>query len=186
MRIDNSRFSQFVASPERYRLIYEKNYAPRETPFALARGSHFHKLNEARNKALSPTDAKALLLKNHVSEKARLSGEALFSSFRRRYDGNSDFALAFDDDKPLAELEFDLAIPGSKHRIIGAIDEVISYKGELYIGDTKTANAKATEAKKKIEFNQSSQPLFYINAGRMLGYPVQGMLYRVVTEYILL
>lgn len=183
MRIDNSRYTQYLSSPERYRLIYELNLSPRVTPFALARGGHFHKLNEIRNKSLSPTDAKSLLLKNRVDEKARLSGDALFQAFRRRYDGNPDFALAFDDGLPLAELEFDLPIPGSPHRIIGAMDEVIQYKSELWTGDTKTANAKATENKKKIEFNFSSQPLFYINAARMMGYPVVGMLYRVVTEH---
>lgn len=173
----------FLASPERYRLTYELNLVPRITPFALARGSHFHRLNECRNKSLSPVDTKALLIKNHVEEKARLSGEALFSSFKRRYDGSPDFQLAFDDDKPLAEMEFDLPIPGSAHHIVGAMDEILSYKQELWVGDTKTANAKATEAKKKLEFNLSSQPLFYINAARMMGYPVCGMLYRVVTEH---
>lgn len=183
MRLDNSRYTAFLANPEKYRLTYEQNLVPVQTPFALARGGHFHKLNEARNKSLSPVDTKALLIKNHVEEKARQSGEALFSSFKRRYDGHGDFALAFDDDKPLAELEFDLPIPRSGHRIVGAIDEVISYKGDLWVGDTKTANAKATEAKKKLEFNLSSQPLFYINAARMMGYPVVGMLYRVVTEH---
>ena len=125
MRIDNSRYTAFLANPEKYRLVYEQNLVPAETPFALARGGHFHKLNEARNKSLSPTDTKALVMKNHVGEKARQSGEALFASFKRRYDGNGDFALAYDDGTPLAELEFDLPIPGSDHRILGAIDEVI-------------------------------------------------------------
>lgn len=183
MRIDNSRYTTFLANAEKYRLTYEQNLVPVQTPFALARGGHFHKLNEARNKSLSPVDTKALLIKNHVEEKARQSGEALFSSFRRRYDGNTDFQLAFDDEKPLAEMEFDLPIPGSQHSIVGAMDEILSYKQELWVGDTKTANAKATQVKKILEFNQSSQPLFYINAARMMGYPVVGMVYRVVTEH---
>lgn len=185
MHIDNSRYTAFLANPERYRLVYEQNIVPKERPFALARGGHFHKLNEARNKGLSPDATKELILKNEVpSPKARQSAEALFAAFKRKYDGNPDFKLAYQDGKPLAEMEFDIQIPGSPHFIIGAIDEVLEYQGALWLGDTKTANAKSSELKKRVEFNMSSQPLFYLNAARLLGLEVEGMLFRVVTEHI--
>jgi hypothetical protein len=153
------------------------------TPFALDRGGYFHKLNEARNKALSPQDTKQLLMENNAAPKAKQSGDALFAAFRRRWDGSTDFKLASVDGQPLAEFEFDLPIPGSVHYLIGAVDEIVEYKEELWVGDTKTANNKASEAKKRSEFNLSSQPIFYINAMRMMGYPVVGMVYRVVTEH---
>lgn len=183
MRIDNSRYTAFLANPEKYRLTYEVNLSPKVTPFALDRGGYFHKLNEARNKALSPVDTRQLLMENNASVKAKQSGDALFAAFRRRWDGNPDFKLASADGRPLAEFEFDLPIPGSIHSLIGAMDEIVEFKEELWVGDTKTANNKASETKKTSEFKLSSQPIFYINAARMMGYPVVGMVYRVVTEH---
>ena len=108
---------------------------------------------------------------------------AYFAAFKKQYDGDKRFELVYDEGMVLAEIEFDLAIPDSPHRIIGRFDEILKYDGHLWVGDTKTANEKSTENKKRIEFGFSSQPLFYINAARMLGYNVRGMLYRVVTAH---
>ena len=184
MRLDHSRWAAFYANPEKYRLVYEKNLVPRDVPFPLARGIHLHSLHEARNKSLTPTATNALVLLNEgISEKAKLVGTAMYAAFKRKYDGDSRIKLVFDDGKPLAELEFDVPIPGSPHSIIGKIDEIIEYKGALWLGDLKTANAKASLSRKQTEFRWSKQPNFYLNAARLLGYPVVGMLYRVVTEH---
>jgi hypothetical protein len=83
-----------------------------------------------------------------------------------------------------SEIEFEAKIPSSPHSLIGKMDELIEYEGALWVGDYKTANAKATENKKRIEFEDSTQSDFYINAMRLLNRPVKGMLYRVVTEHV--
>ena len=182
MRIDNSRFGSFWSNPELYRLTYEKNYVPTTVPYYFGRGIHLHNLNEARNKAtaniknLKSTDQK-------ISSKSKQVGDALFAAYAKQWNGSKVFQLLHDAGVPLAEVEFDLPIPGSPHHIVGKMDEIVQYKGEPWVGDIKTANAKASEAKKRIEFGFASQPIFYINAARMLGYPVKGMVYRVVTEH---
>lgn len=182
MKIDNSRFSAFWSNPELYRLIYEANIVPKVIPYYFGRGILMHELNEKRNKA-AMNIVNLNKTPQSLSAKSKQMGEALFSAFKKRWDGDTTFSLMFDDGKPLAELEFDIPIPGSPHSIVGRVDEIVQYKGDPWIGDIKTANAKATEPKKKIEFGYASQPLFYINAMRALGYPVKGMVYRVVTEH---
>ena len=185
MRIDNSRYTSYLSNPELYRLVYEKNVSPKVVPFAFGRGIHMHTLAEARNKQLSSADTLVMTAKNlGISEKSRNIGDALFQSFAKRYDGDDRFQLIYEDGKPLVEFEFEVQIPGSPHSIVGRVDELLMYKDEPWVGDIKSANAKSSEDKKKIEFGYSSQPLFYINAMRMLGYPVKGMLYRVVTEHV--
>jgi hypothetical protein len=183
MRIDNSRYTSFWANPELYRLTYEKNIVPIVVPYYFGRGILMHELNEARNKAtMSMKNLKAV--PQRLSDKSKTMGEALFAAYKKRWDGDHTIQLMHDGERPLAEVGFDLEIPGSPHRIVGRFDEIVYYKDAAWVGDTKTANAKTTEAKKKIEFGFASQPLFYINAARMLGYAVKGMLYRVVTEHV--
>jgi hypothetical protein len=182
VRIDNSRYSAFTSNPEMYRLVYEKNYVPVTQSYYFGRGIHLHQLNEARNKAtVSMKNLKSVDQK--ISSKSKQMGEALFAAYAKRWNGDKTFLLLHDAGVPLAEVEFDLPIPGSPHRIVGKMDEIVQYNGDPWVGDIKTANAKASEAKKKIEFGFASQPIFYINAARMLGYPVKGMVYRVVTEH---
>ena len=183
MKIDNSRYSAFWANPEMYRLTYEKNIVPIVVPYYFGRGILMHELNEKRNKAaMSVKNLKAE--PQRLSDKSKQMGTALFAAFKQRWDGDKSIQLMHDDGRPLAEVAFDLPIPGSPHHIVGKFDEIVQYKDAAWVGDTKTANAKTTEGKKKVEFGYASQPLFYINAARMLGYPVKGMLYRVVTEHV--
>lgn len=182
MKLDNSRYTAWWASPELYRLTYEVNLVPKVLPYYFGRGIHLHELNEARNKATMALEN----LSNEpqrMSDKSKQVGAALFEAFKRRWDGDLSFQLMHDGGVPLAELEFNIEIPGSPHGIVGKIDEILLYKGEPWIGDVKTANVKTTESKKRVEFGYASQPLFYINAARMMGYPVKGMVYRVVTEH---
>ncbi len=182
MKLDNSRYSAWWSSPELYRLQYEVNLVPAVLPYYFGRGIHLHELNEARNKA-------TMSLKNlktdpqKMSDKSKQVGDALFQAFKRRWDGDLTFQLMHENGQPLAEIEFDVEIPGSPHSIVGKIDEILLYKSDPWVGDLKSANAKTTEVKKRIEFGYASQPLFYINAARMMGYPVKGMVYRVVTEH---
>lgn len=115
-------------------------------------------------------------------------GKALAVSFVRHYENDSRFKIHEDEKGVFAEREFSVPIPGSPHSIIGKIDEFTEYEDEkhgkgLWIGDYKSANNKATLNKKKIEFTDSKQSNFYINAARLLGYDVKGMVYRVITKH---
>lgn len=185
MKIDNSRYVEFWNNPEKYRLVYEANLALKNVPFYYGRGIHLHTLNEARNKSLSSADTLAMVAENKgISDKSKQVGDALFQAFRKKFDGDDRFQLLHDEGKPLVEVEFDIAIPGSPHSIVGRMDEIIQYKDQPWVGDLKSANAKSSEDRKRTEFGFSTQPIFYINAARSMGYPVAGMLYRVVTEHV--
>lgn len=159
--------------------------SPAQRSFWLDRGSVFHLLMEAHNKDWSKEKIDAKLKEGQFDAKACANGSALFASFKQRYQSDSRFIIQqWNDGNVAAEIEFKAKIPGSPHSLIGKMDELIEYDGGLWVGDYKTANAKATENKKRIEFEDSSQSDFYINAMRLLGRPVKGMLYRVVTEHI--
>lgn len=166
-----------------YRLTYEVNIVPRVTPFYFGRGIHLHELNEARNRATIMKLENLSHDPQKISDKSKQMGSALFEAFKRRWDGDATFQLMHDGGEPLAEIEFRHQIPNSPHFIVGKMDEIVQYKGKPWVGDLKSANAKTTESKKRIELGYSTQPLFYINAARMMGYPVEGMVYRVVTEH---
>lgn len=191
MRISNSEFTAFLNNPERYRLMYKAplgdkktGISPAQRSFWLDRGSAFHLLMEAHNKGWSKEQTDAKLKEGGFDVKATQNGHALYLSFTQRYRGDERFRLQdWEHGIVASEIEFEAKIPGSPHSLIGKMDELIEYEGTIWVGDYKTANAKATENKKRIEFEDSSQSDFYINAMRLLGRPVKGMLYRVVTEH---
>jgi len=198
VRISNSEYTAFLNNPERYRLMYKAplgdkktGISPAQRSFWLDRGSVFHLLMEAHNKGWSKEKTDAKLKEGQFDAKATQNGQALFASFSQRYNCDKRFSIQqWNESNIASEIEFEAKIPGSPHSIIGKMDELISYcegttnsDAGLWVGDYKTANAKATENKKRIEFEDSSQSDFYINAMRLLGRPVKGMLYRVVTEH---
>jgi|SRR5882762_4655561 len=157
--------------------------SPAQRSFWLDRGSVFHLLMEAHNKGWSKEQTDAKLKEGQFDAKATQNGNALYLSFTQRYRNDDRFRIQQWEESVASEIEFEAKIPGSPHSLIGKMDELIEYEGDIWVGDYKTANAKATENKKRIEFEDSSQSDFYINAMRLLGRPVKGMLYRVVTEH---
>lgn len=193
MNIDNSKFSLFQANQEKYRLTYCVNHpsgnksggiSPIKTPAPLADGSAMHFYIEAWNKKWSDEEIKRREKEQGIPSANLLVGKALAQSFIRRYESDNDFSILSDEQGPYSEREFSVAIPGSPHHLIGKIDELVYWKGKLWVGDYKSANNKATENKKRTEFEMSSQPNFYLNALKLLGFPdIAGMLYRVVTKH---
>src|SRR5882757_5427522 len=191
VRISNSEYTAFLNNQERYRLMYKAplgdkktGISPAQRSFWLDRGSAFHLLAEGHNKGWSFDVVAAKIKEQGMDAKAVANAGALFQSFRQRYSSDERFKIQkWDDGNVASEIEFEAKIPGSPHSLIGKMDELIEYDGGMWVGDYKTANAKATENKKRIEFEDSSQSDFYINAMRLLGRPVKGMLYRVVTEH---
>jgi len=204
MNIDNSRYEAFVKNPEKYRLTYEahhkpqqeqeeKNtlksggtgFVPRNTPAPLADGSAMHMYIEGWNKKWTPAQIKNAEEESGIAKPHLLIGKALAQSFINRYQNDDRFKLTTTaTGEVFAEQEFRVQIPGSPHFLMGKIDELIEFEGKRWIGDYKSANAKATENRKKIEYEFSSQPLFYLNAVRLLELPpVVGMLYRVITKH---
>lgn len=192
MKISNSEYTAFLNNPERYRLMYKAplgdkktGLSPTQRSFWLDRGSAFHLLMEGYNKKWSQDEINAKVKESNFDAKSFLNGSALQASFLARYKNDSRFEIQeWSSDTVASEIEFEAPIPGSPHSLIGKMDELVSFEGVLWVGDYKTANAKATENKKRIEFEDSSQSDFYINAMRLLNRPVKGMLYRVVTEHV--
>lgn len=192
MKISNSEYTAFLNNPERYRLMYKAplgdkktGLSPAQRSFWLDRGSVFHLLMEAQNKSWPQEKIAEKIKEGSFDAKATQNGQALFMAFRQRYNGDKRFSIQqWDEHQVASEIEFEAKIPGSPHALIGKMDELIEFEDSLWVGDYKTANAKATENKKRIEFEDSSQSDFYINAMRLLNRPVKGMLYRVVTEHV--
>lgn len=206
MRIDNSKYELFTKNPEKYRLTYEvgrshqiddpnkpalasigegRGIVPKKTAAPLADGSAMHFYIEAWNKKWDKDEIKRREQEQGIGQIHLAIGRALAQSFINRYENDDRFNITRTESGDIfSEQEFLVQIPGSPHFIMGKIDELIEFEGKRWIGDYKSANAKATENKKRIEFEFSSQPLFYLNAVRLLGLdPVVGMLYRVITKH---
>ena len=193
MNIDNSKYSLFQTNQEKYRLTYGAEHpsgnksggiSPIKTSAPLADGSAMHFYIEAWNKKLTPEEIKRREKEEGIPAPNLAMGKALAQSFINRYDGDANFKIHTDVSGVFAEREFSIQIPGSPHFLIGKIDELVEHDGKLWVGDYKSANNKATENKKKIEFNTSSQPNFYLNALKLMGHTdIAGMLYRVVTKH---
>jgi hypothetical protein len=200
MLIDNSAYEAFVKNPEKYRLAYEANghaegiaasrearsggLSPLITPFALARGTIMHFYLEHWKKQTPQAEIVRLLGELKPEKRAHDVGWAMAQSTIQKFTGDPRFEQVRDEQGVYVEREFKIQIPGSPHFIIGRMDEITKYEGELWVLDEKSANAKASENKKTIEFGYSAQPIFYIVAARHLGFNVKGMLYRVTTEHV--
>lgn len=161
---------------------------PLKTPGPLADGSAFHMYLEGHNKNWTADEFKIAERESGLSNANLQVGKALAVSFVRQYDNDTRFSIFKDEKGVFAEREFSVAIPGSPHSIIGKIDEFVEFEHEklgkgLWIGDYKSANNKATLNKKRIEFTDSKQSNFYINAAKLMDYDVKGMVYRVITKH---
>lgn len=71
------------------------------------------------------------------------------------------------------EMEFDLRIPGSRHRVQGRIDSILREGDNLYVGEWKFPRSFKSEE----DCQMSSQIAIYQWAALQLGYPVVGVLY---------
>lgn len=167
MDLDNSSYDLFMRNPEKYRITYEQNLVPRQTPYALARGLALHKKAEDHFKAyMGPTPEQM--------------AEELWNALKAKMEDHGKF-------EPVGgvEGEFRVQIPGSPHHLVGRLDMIVREvaTGDLWIQDYKTANDKSSETSKKNEFENATQPLFHINGAKLSGVDVSGMLYWVITEH---
>lgn len=197
MLINHSSYKAFLSDPERYRLEYELDHpdgnisggiSPKKTPGPLADGSAFHFYLEAHNKDWSADEVKQKEIESGIAADNLRTGFALAVAFTRRYETDKRFSIHRDQQGVFSEREFIVPIGnGSPHSIIGKIDELTEYQDAkhpgLWIGDYKSANNKTSENKKKIEFEDSQQSNFYLNAMRLMEIDVKGMVYRVITKH---
>jgi len=183
MLLDQTRYEAFWANPERYRLAYELNIVPRETPYGLSRGTALHLINEWHHAQLSDAEIDSRLKADPaISEKARLNAWQLWRELERAY----PILSATSSSQPVkiaAEVEFTHQIPGSPHGLCGRIDEIIQLPdGRHVVGELKSANARRRYDDVRREWETKKQADFVLLGARSLGYSPIGVMVRVAVE----
>lgn len=180
MTIDQTRYQAFLRSMEMYRLKYLQNLVvPKDkVGYGLARGTAFHVIADEKYKGTQQAGIDAALIASVSDTRAISKAKAMHKAFECKYAASAQLV------KVASEVEFRFQIEGSKHDMAGRIDEILSYKGQVWCGETKTVNAKADYAKLSYEWRRNPQADFEILGARSLGYQVEGVLVRTVTEHI--
>jgi hypothetical protein len=175
LRISYSKYSAFLANPERYRLYYVLGLTPDgdETPSTMnlgrRRGRCFHSILEGRK--TNTLDRAALIAQYGIELVTRCE----------------DMADCMPDlgDFLLTEQSFEVPIGDGKHSIIGRLDHIFTADGHIRVGDFKTT--KGNRSKKEWstycgELETSSQAHFYLKAAAVLGYPTDLFTYHIVLD----
>ena len=179
MVIDFSRYNTFLRNAEYFRLKYCKNLTVSRDKigYGLQRGTAFHLIAEERYKGTTDAVLDTVLSEAVSDPKAISKATVMHKAFAAKYVASDAVS------KLAAEVEFRSAIPGTQHEIAGRIDEILNYRGSLWCGETKTANARADYAKLKYDWQRNPQANFEIAGARSLGYQVEGVLVRTITEH---
>lgn len=175
MKISYSKYSAFLANPERYRLFYVLGLSPEgdETPnnmnLGRRRGRCFHALMEYKK---TGTPSMQEILQEH--------GADLVERCERMVDALPDLG-----DFLLTEKSFEIPIGDGKHSINGRLDHVFTANGLIRVGDFKST--KGTRTKKELqeylgEMETSSQAHFYLKASATLGFPTNLFTYHVIMD----
>jgi len=175
MRIDQTRYDAFWRNPEKYRLAYELDIVPRATPYGLERGTAFHLIAEGRAKGASDEEIEQLMKDAGIKEKTRAVSWAMYNEYERKYIGSDIEVIA-------AEMEFIAPILGSPHEMVGRIDQIIRRGEHLWVGELKTANAKAQYDRMVEDWRGKPQADFVILGARALGHDPVGVFVRAITE----
>lgn len=171
MKISYSKYTAYLANPERFRLHYMLGLTPDgdDTPSRMnlgrRRGKCFHAMYEG-------------------TEKAKLTKEFGKELFERCADMRS---VVPDLGKlDWVEREFCTPILDGKHSINGRIDHrFFNYEGVQSLGDFKTT--KGTRTKKEVtdyfgELSTSAQSHFYLRAAREFGEAIDRFTFHVVFD----
>lgn len=175
MKISYSKYSAFLANPERYRLSYVLGLTPEgdETPTFMnlgrRRGRCFHALMESKKTGIPSMEE---VVTEHGAEMVERC-----SSMVDALPDLGDFLLT--------EQSFEIPIGDGKHSINGRLDHVFAENGKQIVGDFKTT--KGTRSKKDLEdylngMETSSQAHFYLKAAAVLGYPTNLFTYHVILD----
>ena len=174
MKISYSKYSAFLANPERYRLQHVLGLSPEgeDTPTFMnlgrRRGRCFHALLEGRKTETLDRDALVQEYSLDLVERCERMAAVVPDL--------GDFLLT--------EAAFTIPIGDGKHSISGRLDHI--YGGTPFrVGDFKTT--KGTRTKKELqeylaEMETSSQAHFYLKAAATLGYPTNLFTYHVILD----
>lgn len=175
MKISYSKYTAFLANPERYRLFYalgltvDGDETPNRMNLGRRRGRCFHEMLESR---ATGTPTREQILETHGAEMVERCEHMI---------------TATPDLGPLEMVEqsFEVPIGDGKHSINGRIDHGFTVDGHFRIGDFKTT--KGTRTKKEVqeyfgEMSTSSQSHFYLRAAAVLGKKTDLFTYHVIFD----
>lgn len=152
MKIDASRYKLFLTNPEEYRIreIFGHTPAKRNDVADLMttgrrRGTAFHELTDGKD----------------VSELGHL-GEGAVKTAQMMHEANQEYSKNVR--VIWTEKEFDVAIPGSPHRMVGRVDSLVERMERTFIRDFKTTKYRTKEDMQRYrdELSQSPQVDFYL------------------------
>lgn len=175
MRISYSKYTSFLANPERFRLYYVLGLTPEgeETPtrwnLGRRRGRCFHALLENRS---TGTPTREAILAEHGAE--------LVERCERMVSVLPELGPL-----EMVEQSFELPIGDGKHSVIGRVDHGFTADGHFRVGDFKTT--KGSRTKKEVveyfgELSTSSQAHFYLYAAAQLGKQTDLFTYHVIFD----
>ena len=175
MKLDFSRYSAYVANPERFRLRYVLNLVPENdaTPtfmnYGRRRGTCTHEILDA---LATGKDPNVVVRPKHP--------EDLYARCRA-------LAAVMPNLGPfvVSEKEFDIPVfDGSKHSIIGRIDHIFMRDGKPVVGDFKTRkkSTKKEHAQYLGELSTSFQVPFYLAAAKSMGYETDTFVFHVLID----
>lgn len=184
MLIDQTRYKQFWANPERYRMAYELNIVPAVPGYALQRGIVFHTVLDLTALGYTANAIELILRGKEPSSDGRKLNisnvQALHAglSMAQAYLDNADTYDVIE-----TELEFKFDIEGSEHGGIGRLDQLIREdNGKLWLLEFKTGSPKTRITTKTSEWETDKQADFEILGARSHGHEVEGLRVQYVLE----
>lgn len=184
MKIDASRFTQFWANPDRYRLREVWKLAPEEAKvgtfaslltYGRRRGTAFHEILDAAHRGVSEAEAVQSLKDGGFDEKPIEAAKRMAARVRELYPNETYL---------LHESVFEYQLPSSPHVLTGRVDHVFERDGEVLIGDWKTTKHRTKKDFANLVANYCGGPQvgFYLLGVRSLGFTPTRFLYRVVQD----
>jgi len=186
MMIDQTRYKAFWQNPELYRLKYEKNLVAKAMAYGLSRGTAFHCIADLKAGGMPDDFIQAVLEGREPDPRGQtlsLSPDAiqnawiLWRVFEATYP--PEYGIQVLDH----EREFQVPIGAeARHFAVGRLDQIVMYQGDLWVGEMKTAYAKASYDKLLDDWNHNKQADFVMLGARSLGFEVKGVLVRYAVE----
>jgi hypothetical protein len=184
MKIDASRYTMFWANPERYRLREIWKLAPIEPAagtfaslltFGRRRGTCVHELLDADYRGVSEFEVVQSLKDGGFGDKEIEVAKCMAAVVRDRYAAEERLAH---------EVLFEYPVPNTPHSLVGRIDGIHRYDGEVFVNDYKTSKYRPfTELGYKLdEYCRSAQVGFYILGARQLDFDVKRFRYVLVSS----
>jgi len=166
-------------------MAYVLNLSPVKLPYGLSRGTALHSIFEGVGKGRTLEQILDFLrAKGPLVEGGKVLDEPIEETTIRTALGLYNAYVSEQPPYKLVETEFEFECPieGSPHSMVGKVDQIVEYEGELWVTDFKSGHPKTSYTTKVKEWGEMSSPNFYIAGARHAGFDVKGMRVHYIVE----